>query len=337
MRRVYLKEAGFDWHRIEAVDGLPAKIVTADAAENCGTVAETASHHGEVGRRATQARGIRQDIPEQFADAENRDEVLSLLRSYPSVDGTILPSGRCVFRAGLALENCSVGDGVGVRTANLAVKQPLESRLAPSTFSCSLFTYRISSCSGSFGKSAAPGAQKAPQHRRAKGIEEKHHARSGRDGEICGVAAKHAHGCACAIGGAPKRKIPACDARQGGMQLNADDGAKRIIGGEEHCASHAGAEIDECVRVDRREGPASAPTHEDALKDGGRDRVVGRDVPIVTVARAKVAPRNQAAGAHAKLQVEGVANQSIFLRQPGQAGVLRYARFRFHFAWRAHA
>jgi hypothetical protein len=115
------------------------------------------------------------------------------------------------------------------------------------------------------------------------------------------------------------------------MQLNADDGAKRIIGSEEHCASHPGAEIDECIRVDGREGLASAPMHEDALKDGGRDRVVSRYVPVVTVARAKVAPRNQAAGAYAKLQVEGVANQSIFLCQPWQPA-FSYARFLFHFA-----
>jgi hypothetical protein len=37
------------------------------------------------------------------------------------------------------------------------------------------------------------------------------------------------------------------------------------------------------------------------------------------MARAKVPTGNQAAGAHAKLQVEGVTDQSIFLRQPGQA------------------
>ena len=120
------------------------------------------------------------------------------------------------------------------------------------------------------------------------------------------------------------------------MQFNANDCAKRIVGSEEHRTPHAGAEIDESVGVNRREGLASTPMHDDALKDGGRDRVVSRYVPVVTMARAKVASRNQAAGAHAKLQVEGVADQSIFLCQPGQPA-LAYDRFLFHFALRAHA
>jgi len=210
------------------------------------------------------------------------------------------------------------------------MEEPLESGLAPEHVFLLVVHIKNIELSRAFSESTAPCAQKAAQHRCAKGIEEKCDARSARKREICNIAANHAHGRARAAGGAPKRKIPAGDAREGGMQLNANDGAKGIIRGEQHGAPHAGAQIDEGVSVDRSEWLASTPTDDDALKDGGRDCVVGRDMPVVTMARAEVPPGNQAAGAHAKLQVEGVADQSIFLHEPRQAA-FACDRLRFRF------
>ena len=216
-----------------------------------------------------------------------------------------------------------------MRAPNLAVKKPLESRLAPEHVFLLVVDVQNIQLPRAFGKCPAPCAQKAAQHRRAKGIEEKNNAGSGRERKFQSVAAKHAHGHARATGGTPKGKIPACNARQRGMQLHANDGAKGIIGGEQHGAAHAGAEIDEGVFVDGRERAASAPAHDHALKNRGRDRVVGRYVAVVAMPRAEMTSRNQAAGAHAEFQVEWMADQAIFFRQPGQAATARRSFFVF--------
>lgn len=121
------------------------------------------------------------------------------------------------------------------------------------------------------------------------------------------------------------------------MQLNANYAAKWISGGQQHGPAHARAEIDKGVRVDRRERAALAPADDDSLKDGWRDCVVGRHVAVVAVAGAEVAACNEAAGAHAKLQVEGMADQTIFFGQPGQAASAGGGLLRFQLAWRANA
>ena len=121
------------------------------------------------------------------------------------------------------------------------------------------------------------------------------------------------------------------------MQLNANHLAKRISGGQQHSPAHAGAEIDKRVCVDRRERAALAPAHDDSLKDGWRDCVVGRYVAVVAVAGAEMAACNEAAGAHAKFEVEGVADQAIFFGQPGQDASAGGGLLRFQLAWRANA
>jgi hypothetical protein len=69
---VHLEEIRLDMHRLEAVDRLAAKIVGADATEDCCMITPTPRHDGEVRRRAAEAHAVRQDIPEQFANAENQ-------------------------------------------------------------------------------------------------------------------------------------------------------------------------------------------------------------------------------------------------------------------------
>ena len=121
------------------------------------------------------------------------------------------------------------------------------------------------------------------------------------------------------------------------MQLYAYDVTKRISGGQQHRATHAGAEIDKRVRIDRRERAALAPANDHPLKDGGRDGVVGRYVAVVAVAGAEMPPRNQTTGAHAEFEVEGVADQAVFCGQPGQAAPARAGLSGFNFAECANA
>ena len=102
------------------------------------------------------------------------------------------------------------------------------------------------------------------------------------------------------------------------MQFDAHDGAKGKRGREQQCAAHACAEIDERIGIDGRDGPAAAPAHQNALKNRRRNGVVGCNVAIVPVAGIQMAAGDQPTGAHAKLQVEGMADQAVFHRQTGQ-------------------
>ena len=56
---IHLKEAGFHGHWVEAVDGLAAKIVAADAAQDSGAIAQAAGHDSEVGRRPAETHAVR--------------------------------------------------------------------------------------------------------------------------------------------------------------------------------------------------------------------------------------------------------------------------------------
>jgi len=168
------------------------------------------------------------------------------------------------------------------------------------------------------GEGAAPCAQKAPQDGRAEGIEEKRETGAGGEREVGGVAAKHAHGRAGTASCAPDRHIFAADARQTGMQFYADDGSEGIRRGQQHGAAHTGAEVHECVCVNGGDGTAAAPANNDVLKDRGRDGVIGRDMAVVTMAGGEMTPGNQSAGAHAKLEIEGMADEAVADREPLQ-------------------
>ena len=56
VRRVDLKMARLDRHRVEAADGLAAHLVSADAAQDRGVIAQPASHYGKVGGCAAEPR-----------------------------------------------------------------------------------------------------------------------------------------------------------------------------------------------------------------------------------------------------------------------------------------
>jgi hypothetical protein len=83
------------------------------------------------------------------------------------------------------------------------------------------------------------------------------------------------------------------------VQLNADHGAKRIRSCEEHCAAHAGAEIDERVFVDGSERAAAAPAYDHSLKNRRSDGVIGRYMAVVAVSGSEMTPCDKAAGAYA--------------------------------------
>ena len=110
---------------------------------------------------------------------------------------------------------------------------------------------------------------------------------------------------------------------------------KGYVGREQQSAAHACAEIDERVGVDGRDGPAAPPAHQNALKDRGRNGVVGRDVAIVPVPGVKMTAGDQSAGTHAKLQVEGMADEPVFHRQTRQK--TRLCGCFFSCSWRALA
>jgi hypothetical protein len=58
-------------------------------------------------------------------------------------------------------------------------------------------------------------------------------------------------------------------------------------------------------------------------------------VPVVPVPGVEMAAGDEPAGPHAKLQVEGVANQPVFHRQSRQKPRLCFLSF--NLAWRANA
>ena len=203
------------------------------------------------------------------------------------------------------------------------------------TLFCSSLTYRISSWPERAARLRAPCAKQAAKHRRGKRIEEKSHARTRRKRELCGIAAVHPHRYTRASDRSPQRHIPAADARQRGMHFNSNYGAEWVGRGQQHGAAHACAQVDKCVRIDRRSRRAAPPAYDDALKYRWRDRVVSRHVPVVAAARIEVAPRHQAAGAHPKFQIEWMPDEPIFYGESRQETRLGFSDSGF--AWRANA
>ena len=92
------------------------------------------------------------------------------------------------------------------------------------------------------------------------------------------------------------------------MHFHAQNGAKRVRRSQQHGAAHARTNIDKGICVDGRNCAALPPANDHAVKDRWSNAEIGGDMPVVSVAGAQVAPGNQAAGAHSKLQVKGMAN-----------------------------
>ena len=205
-------------------------------------------------------------------------------------------------------ENGAIGHGIGVRAADLAAKEPFKSGLTGEHVLLLVIDIQNIQLPGAVGKFLFPHVQQPPQHGRAKGIEEKNQAGTRRKREIGGIAAMHTQGHAGAAGGSPQRKISARNPCQCGVQFDSDDGAKGILGGQQQSAAHACAEIDKRVRIDRRDGPALPPAHQNSLKDRRRNRVVSRYMPVVPVPGVEMAAGDQPTGAYAKFQIEWVAD-----------------------------
>ena len=113
-------------------------------------------------------------------------------------------------------------------------------------------------------------------------------------------------------------QIAAGNPGEGGMQLNTDDSLERHLGGEEDGTAHAGAHIDEGEVGDWNGRPGALPATDQPLKDGGRDTVVGRGVAIVAMAALEMPTGDEAAGADAVGEIEGVAHETVGDGEPGQ-------------------
>ncbi len=116
------------------------------------------------------------------------------------------------------------------------------------------------------------------------------------------------------------------------MQFHTDYGAEGIIGSEQHCTAHAGAEINKCVFIDGRERAAAPPAHNETLKNRRSNGVIGRYVAVVAVPGAEMASCDEAACAHSKFEVEWMADEAVFFGQAGQPAPARIDFPSFPFA-----
>ena len=102
------------------------------------------------------------------------------------------------------------------------------------------------------------------------------------------------------------------------MQFNADHLAEGHLRSQKDGAPHAGSQVDKRKVTHGRSGSGSLPTLDQAVKHRRSDAVVGRGVPIVMMAALEMTPRDQAAGAHAIGNVEGMAHESVGNGEAGQ-------------------
>ena len=251
---------------------------------------------------------------------------LLFVQSYPAVNGTILPTGCCVFGSGLAFQNCTIGYGVGVRPPYLPFEEPRQSwRALQNAF---LFVIDIQNVERIWRitERSSPCSKHSAQHWRGKGIKEEGDAGAFGERDLDGITAEHSHGSDCAPRGTPQCHVPAADARQQRVHLHSDNFAERIRRGQKHSAAHSCAEVHKGVIIERRDWPASPPSHEDALKDRGCDCVVSRYMAVMGATRAKMPAGDKSACADAKLQVEGMPNKAILDRKSWQGARLTLLR-----------
>lgn len=235
-----------------------------------------------------------------------------------AVKGAVFESGEGVFAVGLAGKDAPVGEGVCAGAADRAAEEAGESEAGVELGALLVVDVEDVKLAGARGEGAGPRGGETAQDRRAEGIEEEGDAGAGREGEGEGVAAENFRRRETAPGCAPVGKIAACDASESGVELDAENSAERELRGEEHGAAHPGAKIDEGVRVDGREGMAATPANDHGLEDGGSDGVVGGRMAIVAMAGAKMAAGDEAAGAHAVLEVEGMAEKALGDAEAGE-------------------
>jgi hypothetical protein len=177
---------------------------------------------------------------------------------------TVFPPRSSVFCARLAFQNCSVGYRIGVRPPDLTAKQPLKPRLAAQH--SLLLIIDVKDIELTLASGESPDLQQPPQDGCGKRIEEKHYARARWERKLRGIAAEDPHRCTRLFCGAPLSQIPASNMSERRVQLDSNDGAEWVRGGQKHGTAHAGAQIDKRVRVDGRYGPATTPADDYASK-----------------------------------------------------------------------
>src|SRR5258708_36433645 len=107
-------------------------------------------------------------------------------------------------------------------------------------------------------KGGRDSLDQAPEHSAAEGVEEKRHAGIVRKLELSRVLRQYAHRAERPASCRPERNIFLGDARQLGIQLNADCLAKRHLCGKQQSAAHPGTKVDEAVTLDRERRRALA-------------------------------------------------------------------------------
>lgn len=192
------------------------------------------------------------------------------LRSFharPPIDGAVLPARCGVLSTRLARQNSPVCYSIGVRPPYLATKKTREPGSAAKHILMLVVDVENIDLTRPMRQVLAPLAQKFPQQWRRKRIEKEDDTRALGYGEFRGVAAQHPGGRECSICCAPMRQILARSSRQRVMNLHANHSMKSVSAREEQGAAHAGSEIDKGILIERRDRFASAPAHDDRVKD----------------------------------------------------------------------
>ena len=101
-------------------------------------------------------------------------------------------------------------------------------------------------------------------------------------------------------------KVAASDGDEGWVELDARDALKGMERGGEHGAAFAGANVEECVPVDRQGRPGSEPEVDEAVEDGRGDAVVGGEVGVAGVSGEDGGSGEESAGVCAVEAVERV-------------------------------
>jgi len=227
--------------------------------------------------------------------------------------------GGGVFAVGLVGEDFVVGYGVGAGARDFSEVEALEFGVDFQDALGLVVDVKDVEPGGVGGQLPGPGVEESLHHGFAKGVEEEGQAGAGRKRELDGVGEDDLQGGLGTAGGAPEGNVLAGDAGEGGVEFDADDRAERELGGDEEGAAHACAEVEEGEVLKRRGGLGALPAFEQGEEDGRRDAVIGGGMAVVEVAGLEVTAGDQAAGADAEFQIEGVGRVAVLDGEARQA------------------
>jgi len=147
---------------------------------------------------------------------------------------------------------------------------------------------------------------------------------AGREVELGGVLMDGADRHGGALGAAPEFEVGLGGFDQAGVELDADDFAEGILGGEEEGTSFAAADVDECVVGDRMFGRRANPAIDDGAEAGGGYAQVAGVEEVVGVTSGEVNGGDESAGVDAEVAVERVDHYFrcgfVFAREATQGG-----------------